>query len=728
MRVRQSFLVLCILILGKVNPQNSKPKYYLIEGLDINELTVTDRQIIDSCLEIYHSSKEDTTQLNALSHICDNIIDASWARYQVYTQRLIEQKLNTTKDSESKRMLTPYLVNSLNNLSQLVLLEGKKDSAISLCTKALEEAERVDYIYGIGQSYSNLGFVHLSYNELDEAIKNLELSNVYYLQVGAEREQIANLANTAEIKKKKGDIMGAIEDINQCITYYSKSGDLRLVATSKSTLANFYQQAGKLDKALNLFQETAAVYMQLGDEIYFAATQSNIGDIYLRYKEYDVALRYFRSALNSTLSGPDNFWLGYYYNSIGNVYRKINNSDSALYYYEKSLSQEKLTRNKTGIARCLHNLGMVKSINGDQDSAVALLIKSLSLYEDLGLPVEMAQTYISIGATYSKLSESLKAKQFLTKGYELARELNSAPQIQKGAYYLSRVEEREGNYKRAYELFQTYVAIKDSLFNEESKLLAIKEEIARNYEKETFGKTIEIQKQKNKIQNQQLISLLLGLAVIIVLLLLIWRRSNYRIKIQGLQDSLLRTQMKPHFLFNVMASIQGLILKQRNQDAALYLSEISSFLRGSLNISTVKKISIREEIEMLEKYLALEKLRFGERLEYSIEIDSDVNQDSLILPPLILQPIVENSIIHGFKGIDYVGKVILTHFISNDKLKITIRDNGVGLKREREQDESKGLSIVRERLVLAHRKNTLVIKNNSEGDGVTAQLTIVLKP
>jgi len=150
-------------------------------------------------------------------------------------------------------------------------------------------------------------------------------------------------------------------------------------------------------------------------------------------------------------------------------------------------------------------------------------------------------------------------------------------------------------------------------------------------------------------------------------------------KIQ-LQNRALQAQMNPHFLFNCLNSIQNLIVLSKADLAVEYLSKFAKLIRNVLNNSHKDKITLEADLELLNNYLELEKIRFGDKLNYSIQIDNNIDQYDILIPPLLVQPFVENAIIHGISPlVNKVGHLNISYQLIMNKLDITIVDNGIGI-------------------------------------------------
>ncbi len=161
-------------------------------------------------------------------------------------------------------------------------------------------------------------------------------------------------------------------------------------------------------------------------------------------------------------------------------------------------------------------------------------------------------------------------------------------------------------------------------------------------------------------------------------------------------------QLNPHFVFNALSSIQGLINKQDIQEANSYLSDFARLMRESLTNSNKEEISLHEEIEGLETYLKLEQLRFG--FAYQISLDESIQRYDSSIPALLLQPLVENAVKHGVSALGKDGRVDIHFDRVGDIMMVRIADNGKGFS-AKTSSTGFGLKLTRDRIQLMNELN-----------------------
>lgn len=215
-----------------------------------------------------------------------------------------------------------------------------------------------------------------------------------------------------------------------------------------------------------------------------------------------------------------------------------------------------------------------------------------------------------------------------------------------------------------------------------------------------------------------------------------------RAKILGLEQQTLNAHMNRHFIFNALNSIQYYINTQDKRMANRYLSSFATLVRKNLDSAQVDAISLKDELDRLELYLNLEQMRFQNRFDYAIDLESGVDSENLMVPSMILQPFVENSIMHGILPSLSKGKISIHIGLHQADLIITIKDNGIGFNTSVSQKNgtsihvSNGMKITRQRMEVlrAMTKDNYQINGPEEiisasggSDGTVVVITIPKK-
>ncbi|ANW97239.1 hypothetical protein AXE80_13475 [Wenyingzhuangia fucanilytica] len=185
------------------------------------------------------------------------------------------------------------------------------------------------------------------------------------------------------------------------------------------------------------------------------------------------------------------------------------------------------------------------------------------------------------------------------------------------------------------------------------------------------------------------------------------REVNKRLMVE-MQLKSIRSQMNPHFLFNALSAIQNLINRGDNEKANHYLTEFSQLMRLTLDKSEKGLVPLDDEIKSIKKYLEIEKLRFS--FDYKIEVDQNINSQEIEIPAMLIQPIVENAIIHGLHQKEGTKNLWIEFKIKNHHLICTVTDNGVGIHKTHQKD---GVDLNRQKYGLKLAKDRIKLINES---------------
>jgi len=169
-----------------------------------------------------------------------------------------------------------------------------------------------------------------------------------------------------------------------------------------------------------------------------------------------------------------------------------------------------------------------------------------------------------------------------------------------------------------------------------------------------------------------------------------------------LKQKLFRAQMNPHFIFNALSNIQGFIMEKDNIRAATYLSRFAKLVRNILEGSLEEFIPLQKEIESIEHYLQLQEIRYSGHIGYQIDISQELQVQEIMIPPMLVQPFVENAIEHGLKSKPTPGMVKVTFERKGKNLEITITDNGIGRKQsgELKKEEKRNITSLSTSLIV----------------------------
>ena len=216
----------------------------------------------------------------------------------------------------------------------------------------------------------------------------------------------------------------------------------------------------------------------------------------------------------------------------------------------------------------------------------------------------------------------------------------------------------------------------------------------------------------------------------LLFLLIFWQIQNKNKKLKDeknrlfLEQKVLRSQMNPHFIFNALSAIQNSLLDNEPIKSASYLSRFAKLIRQNFDFIDKRNIVLSEEIDALKNYLETQKMRFQDKFDYEINIYDNIDIHSIEIPPLLLQPFVENAIEHGFKRINETGKISITIYKQQNAICFEIKDNGIGFKKTKKDGKKHAIDIFLKRLKLRGKGEEKSFNITSNNKGTTIKFCL----
>ncbi len=611
----------------------------------------------------------------------------------------LEQKLPFTKDTAR--------VILLNKISLLIASSDSKKS-LAMSKEALNLAQELNFKNGIAQSYRTLGISWLYNNDHPQAIENLQLS---------------------------GELAAANKQWELAIQNYLNLGGMYC-----SVYGNYVKGMEFYTKALSVCESQNLTF-----KIYDA--YMGIAYIYHHQHENEKALDYYMKALVYLEKINDHNSLGILYQNIGEHYVEIRQPNEAVSYFVKSLEAFKRGGSKGGTITTLAMLSDVYRQVGLIDKALAGDLEALAISKTITYERAKYYAFNSLGKTYYVKKEYAKSKSSLEQAIAIAEKIKMNEEMRDTYLSLAQVSDKLSNHIEAYRYQQLHTAYADSVRSKERTSQLAEMEV--RFESERKEKENQLLKKDNDLNKLYISVITISFVSVVIIGFLFFNRQRLKIKstkalvesekklleaesknaqlkqaeklqrefnkqLADVEMKALKAQMNPHFIFNSLNSINWYIIKSESEKASLYLTKFSKLIRLILDNSNHKIISLDQEMSALRLYLDLEVLRFNEKFTYSISIQPSLNPLTIGVPPMIIQPFVENAIWHGLLHKESVGKLEIQIEPMPGGIQCVITDNGIGRKKASElkskaadKEKSYGMNITRDRLDMLNRESTV---------------------
>jgi sensor histidine kinase YesM len=538
------------------------------------------------------------------------------------------------------------------------------------------------------------------------------------------------LTNKGLALGKLGKKEEALITFKNLVLFDRTHGNLSRVAIDNTNIASIYNGFGLYDKALSHFFETLNYFEKTNDKKRIAVVSHNIGNSFLQKKNYKKALEFYARAVKLNKELNKEYELAMSEVSIGLVLSKIDtNKENPLKHFKIAES----FFSKLNIRYQLANLYInISALNLDIDNNIEALKygkKALIEFKNFDDSLGIASAYMAIGNVLNNQARFKQDFNLEKKTVKLAllyydSSLFCLKGLNAYSYFLEMYKRKAeayitfGQIDSAYIYEKRVAELTDTIYNIESSKQI--ENMAAAYELDKKEqKNIEL-KQENTIQsleisrNQYVLSIIIISVILCFSAIFVMIHQN-KLKSQQrsmqLEQKLLRSQMNPHFLFNSLNAIQSVVLSGDVKTSAKYLASFSRLIRSVLESSRNELVSLEVEISLLQNYIELQVLRFENNIQYNITIDEKIDHTEVLLPPMLLQPFIENAFEHGFNT-TINGFLDINFQLQNKLLLITVMDNGVGLEtfQQNKNHISLARAITNERLLLLNKSKAQKIQ------------------
>ena len=535
----------------------------------------------------------------------------------------------------------------------------------------------------------------------------------------------------------KNELTKSLDLVEQNLALAIQYGYRKEEALALKLLGEFNISLNNDQSAIKHLQKANLIYTQLKDTKQLFETHCLLGDTYKKLKQSDLAIQQWMQAIKFTKQTKSIIQLQL---KIGYEYVELKQKVPAKSAFETALKLSNESGYEEGQVEATIGLGRVEELSGSNIVAEQLFQSANQQATAMNSVPLTNSSLNSLSNLYRNSKERRKRKKIqeetinfnnsvgnqevaIVNSTEMANELieegNDAEAIEvltesenivrsqtnsetKLNFYktLSKAYEASGDADKAKALDEEYNLLMDSfklLEAQKDELISARNSIIQNTEnkisllekdREINEKTIQLLKQKELIKDESLknqrtvmIFLIIGIVMVGVLVFFIVRSNQQKQRNnQLLTLKSLRNQMNPHFIFNSLNSVNVYIAQQDERAANKYLADFSKLMRSVLSYSQNDFIPLSKELEILTLYLNLEHDRFKENFDFTIDCPKSIDLESYQIPPMLLQPIIENAIWHGLRYKPEKGYLKVEFAEQPEGLKITVTDNGIGRK------------------------------------------------
>jgi two-component system, LytTR family, sensor kinase len=624
------------------------------------------------------------------------------------------QSSRDLKIIEKKHFETQQMFEAINKANGL--LNKQPEEALDEVEKALKLSYSNKNKRGEAYSYQTLGAIYYRLNSFTESVN-------YYQKALALFKGLNDTKSQYIVYKHLGPAFESSKQLNQAASTYKTFLKLAIARNNpvdeimaKESLGRILFNSGKFQQANNYYQQLLLAYKTAKKTDLLPTTYEHIGMCYAGLKDTTQALKYFNLAgvLSEEYSTEDqqlNSW-----QQVSRSYKSVGKLDKSVEYEKKALEVNKKRGKKKDIISNNANIASDYLFMNKAHEAIPFLEDNINLAEEIGEVKSTGEAYKSLSDAYAQLGKMDDAKSNFEKYRNLQEEILFKKEAE--------LNEREANTSGLFDKEkQIELLVKDKELDEEKIRLLEQERLLR-------AKAMQEQRRLTYI-------LVVVLSLLIIGLILLYRSVKQKqIANKLLSIRSLRSQMNPHFIFNSLNSVNSFISKSDERSANKYLTEFARLMRTVLDHSRKDFVTLADEISVLQRYLNLEHIRFSEHFDFELNVDDDLQTDKLLIPPMLVQPYVENAIWHGLRYLESKGQLVVSFRGTEDSMRIEVLDNGIGRKKSQELKTrnqkvgtSTGISNTKSRLKLLNEVHRLKLSAeltdaNEDGSGTRVVLEL----
>ncbi|MFH2143697.1 MAG: tetratricopeptide repeat protein [Bacteroidota bacterium] len=504
----------------------------------------------------------------------------------------------------------------------------------------------------------------------------------------------------------------AREYAEQCLKLSEEINFNKGIAIGKGNLGTSLMMEGDYKKASEYYMDAIRIFEKLRDYPRMAKFYGNFANINFKLNKFNKALEYNNKAIQLKEKSGDNESLSFNYQLNAYIYYMQKNMDKALGQYDLALKVALRHEEKNILPSLYNGYATVYMTNNKFNNAIEMFNKAMVALQDIGGNKKWETGILhNIGRLYYYKKDYKLAIEFLNESLSIAKEIDSKEDIKQAYSSLDQAYYEFGDIQKAYDALSWYSVYKDSVLNEntQNEINSLQEQFeSEKKDQQISNLNLENERLASKVITRNIIiGLSLGIFILILLLIILYIKHQKTKELKNRAESeqkALRAQMNPHFIFNSLNSIQRMFMEGNFDLASNYMGDFGQLLRIILENSGKKQISVKDEINTLRLYLEIEKMRTDNFIEYKIDIDPNLDILNNFMPPLIIQPFVENAIWHGILPNDKKGEIKIDLRKKDNRFIIcTIIDNGIGINKslankKSENHNSKGMKITKERL------------------------------
>ncbi|MCI5055183.1 MAG: histidine kinase [Flavobacteriales bacterium] len=569
--------------------------------------------------------------------------------------------------------------------------------------------------------------------------------------------------------------------LDSAYKYFGQAGDSDLMANALINKALILQNFSLDSNSFDLYRQALDLTISLDSSVYLADAYSGLSRHYDLIGDYSKAAEQALLGLEQANRMDDDYSRGVAYMDLTSIFLHAESFDDALEYARKFEAYSQKMNNYSARYNAAKYISMIYGRLSEQKDSAEHYANEAYRFAARGQNIRLMAEILEHLASYAREKRDYDlALKYVDKGIEMNRQISQDYGLMHALNQKAKILNERRNFNIARKYVDSAMALSDRLSSMQFKEGILKNAIdiyknLRDYEravalhedlakiknelheaavdkqykrietaykvKEKDHKILALSQEKEleSLRAERRTRLLVTFGIIGLCLFFgsfLWQRlrtARINRELVEMEQRLLRTQMNPHFISNCMAVIQNMVMNKKPIEATKLLGKFGNLTRQILHSSREEYIPLEQELSLLKDYLTFQQLSYPEKFDFEFAVNENINHEEVKIPPMLIQPFIENAIEHGIKPLKEKGKISVSFTLDNNDVLVKIIDNGVGFETKKSiatetKRKSYSTEITKERLALIQsklkRKIEFVINDLDELKGTEVQLKL----
>lgn len=669
---------------------------------------------VDSLQLLLTESGEDTIRVNLLNQLA---IELRRKDIDLAVQYAKEAKALSENLDYQKGVAKSYY-----SLARIDHSDYRLSDAREKYIAALDIYELLGMKYEMGDVLNKMGITYGMEGKYDESLDYFNRSLEIRIELGSKLGIAECTNNLGNVYRYKGDYEKSVESYSRFLSLSEEMGDLEGIGDAYNHIGIVYDYQGNYNMALEYYFKSLEIREKIDDKLEIGGSYSNIGIVYSYLGDFDKALEYHLKFLTISKESDDKQSIGIACNNIGTVYEGQEKLELALEYYQKGLEIRKEIEDTRGVSYGYYNIGNVLFKQKKYDEALEYQERSMAIREEMGYIQGIAYNQMSLSRIFKAKSDYAKAIRFAENALKTGEEIGYAEIIKQASEILHTEYSASGDFRKAYKNLEVFKEMSDSLNNAANVKKITQLEMQYDFDKTQEQERV-LYEAEMKQQKQLRNFFILGFCLVLIAGFatlrgyFVTKRANKEkaVLLKEIHHRVKNNLQVISSLLNLQShSLEDTEIKEAVTEGQSRVKSMALIHQSLYQSDRLSKIEFQEYLEQLLSFLGSIYKDENKQINCSVSAQNiNLDIDTAIPLGLIINEMVSNAYKYAFIERDQGEIKLVLEKLKDDKFRLEVSDNGIGLPSEIETDKADSLGLKLVNILTRQLKGELVIQREN---------------